>query len=1178
MSDEFAFSKERRAVLEGLPSPMSVYHVARGTYRLILVTDGLCRLLQRNRETIFSDSARRPTPYIHEDDYTKRIDTDAYASMHREVTNYDMYRLRLPDGSYIRVASSGDTERLPDGTHLFYRSYALLTDRDEEKLTRQLVMKQQLARYQEVFDSLSVAVFWKDENRRFIGANRAFLDFVGAESVDEIIGDDGEAFGYLEEKQMFYNDEKNLLAKGVGSDRLHGHMVIKGLRRDIVVSKNVIRSNGKIVGIVGVIEDVTAEYDMRRRANNVRRVIDNVLTGIAVYRIRDGRMTCIEANQVLAAAFGLRREELIGRSFGSLREYFHPAEADCALNDEADFLSGKTDYYKAYRLRGVHGYVWCRLSANSLDTGNSRYIFLTITDISRARAATKAAAMTRRAYETAVNGAGLIVWKYDVQKHCITMMDNKATEVFCERVGLEKQFDNVPYSMFHSLTRESVPGVLRMYSDVEVKGSAECEACFQCKDGTRLYKYLSCTVVEDDDGTPMVAYGIGRDITAEKERMEKYEEEISHLHKTNRPNVIVKGHFDLTGNRIADYATHNEYAVTLPLDYTYDEALAEVLKVISNPEEMAMVKELFNRENLINKFRSGASELTCEYHAKLPDLPSVLVELTADIFETRSGNVECFIYAYDNTQKMLEREIIRNFADLGYEYAALVDIGTLAMVPFKMDYGKKQMAKRQLYYDKELESKISCYVSEVQKDEAMSELSLGNIMATLRTGHLFEYSFTVVLPRKGLQRLRLQATYLSGTRDTIFIAISNITEQYLRDLEQMEELRRAVMEAEKANESRSMFLSSVSHDMRTPLNGIISFTNFALEEPDTSRKQSYLEKIKLSSKLLLNLINDTLELSRIESGKVVLKPEVISTDDLVNSITAGVKVNADTKNVELEVMVDKHMPAQLKVDVLRMQELCLNLLSNAVKFTPSGGNVAFRLEWLEGRTDGMTCRITVRDNGIGISKEFQEKLFEPFSQENAGTGNNVGSGLGLSIVKRYVQLMGGTITVDSEQGRGTTFVMCLPLEAATEKAASKQEEIVEVSFEGMHILLAEDNFLNAEIATILLEEKGATVEHAEDGEVALNKYMDAPGGTYDVILMDLRMPNMNGIQATKEIRKLSRLDSDTIPIVAMTADAYDDDIRRCLEAGMNGHVAKPVDPVKLFSTISRVVGASKKKK
>ena len=389
-------------------------------------------------------------------------------------------------------------------------------------------------------------------------------------------------------------------------------------------------------------------------------------------------------------------------------------------------------------------------------------------------------------------------------------------------------------------------------------------------------------------------------------------------------------------------------------------------------------------------------------------------------------------------------------------------------------------------------------------------------------------------------------------------------------------LMNAAEEADAANKAKSAFLLSMSHDIRTPMNAIIGFTNIALHQNKVSDIHDSLEKVQQSSNHLLSLLNDVLDFSRIESGKVTISPEpvdIIQLTDNVQAIMNGLLYNRDLKfEVHREGLKNPYVLA----DVLRIREVLVNLLGNAVKFTKDGGEITLDISSYPGADEKhIITRYVVQDNGIGMSEEFQKKLFDPFSQEDDANARTQykGTGLGMAITKKYVDMMGGSIAVESKKGAGSTFTVEIPLELPEQVIPSEQKQHLHRDLTGIHVLMAEDNDLNAELATIILEDAGMIVTRASDGKEVVDLFKNQPRGTYDLILMDIMMPNMDGHQAAKAIRALGieRSDAVTIPIIALSANAFIDDIQESLDSGMNDHISKPINTEELIDTITKYI-------
>lgn len=385
------------------------------------------------------------------------------------------------------------------------------------------------------------------------------------------------------------------------------------------------------------------------------------------------------------------------------------------------------------------------------------------------------------------------------------------------------------------------------------------------------------------------------------------------------------------------------------------------------------------------------------------------------------------------------------------------------------------------------------------------------------------------------------------------------------------ELNSAIEQANKANQAKTAFLSSMSHDMRTPLNGIIGFTDFALRTDDPVKKQEYLTNVQKSSSVLLSLINDTLDVSRIESGKVQLNPEYVSAQSIFDNLCLVIASSAAQKHIRFISKLNVTENIEVNIDKLKLQEIFMNLLSNAIKFTPDGGTVSFIVEETGMHDAFRDFKFEIRDTGIGMSREFQEQMYEPFAQEHSSqNGSGTGTGLGLYITKRFIDLMHGSIRVQSEPGNGTAFEVYISAESRIGGTADRETAgLKPYDFTGKCIMIVEDNAFNSEIARTLLEHVGARTVVAENGQQAVNLFEDEPAGTFSAILMDVHMPVMGGYEATRKIRQMGKPDAATVPIIAMTADAYDEDVQNCLKAGMNSHIAKPIDTAVMFSEIDR---------
>ena len=391
---------------------------------------------------------------------------------------------------------------------------------------------------------------------------------------------------------------------------------------------------------------------------------------------------------------------------------------------------------------------------------------------------------------------------------------------------------------------------------------------------------------------------------------------------------------------------------------------------------------------------------------------------------------------------------------------------------------------------------------------------------------------------------------------------------------QMEALKEA-QDANAANIAKTTFLNHMSHDIRTPMNAIVGFTDIAMKRKPDKEVEDCLKKIRQSSEYLMTLINDVLDISRIESGKLEYKPVLVDLRDMTDTVLSIARGYMENRDLNFSVSREELKNPYVMADELRIREVLLNIISNAVKFTKDGGTISFVAENCPGKDEHhLLVRYHISDPGIGMSEEFQTRIFDEFSQENNGARTSYkGTGLGMAIAKQYVDLMGGKIEVSSRQGVGSAFTVEIPLLIAEHVLTEEKEKLrKDIDLHGLHVLLAEDNDLNAEIAIALLEEKGMIVTRTTDGKSALTQFCNTVLGTFDLILMDIMMPEMNGYETTKAIRNLpDRPDGKEIPIIAMTANAFAEDVQAALKAGMDDHVAKPIDMSILISVITKYI-------
>jgi len=601
---------------------------------------------------------------------------------------------------------------------------------------------------------------------------------------------------------------------------------------------------------------------------------------------------------------------------------------------------------------------------------------------------------------------------------------------------------------------------------------------------------------------------------------------------------------------------------------SYDELVERLMREIKGKEDRKSCAELLDRSCLLSTFEKGIRTVTREFRSSPAGQdPLWLQGVTTLSKHPESGDVFSFFALSSIREKKLTEAIINNIVAEQCDYVCCIDAKMQRFVLFipNKRWDGKETVQAGCDYETALNTIFIQYVLPDEQAAYREFMDLSRVLPPLEK----QSSVTALFHSEessGTRVKQLEFSYLDRANGLVALVNTDITETQRQQLEQEERLRRALDHAERANAAKSDFLSSMSHDLRTPLNGVLGFTAFALREKDPQKKQEYLEKIESSGKLLLDLINDTLDLSRIESGKAVPEPEAVMSDELIPAVVTALRPSAELKGVRLTEDLREYRNEPVWADKLKINKIALNLLSNSIKFTPSGGTITITPRC--GGPAGDNCSFVIADTGIGMSEEFMQRMYEPFSQEKRSELiPSPGTGLGLSIVRRYVDLLGGTIAVESHLHQGTRWTVSIPVTKLRGGLEEKPRAAAPGALRGLRVLLCEDNRMNVEIASMLLKDKEMLVEVAENGEDGLERFSASACGYYNAVLMDIQMPVMNGYEAARRIRALDRPDAGTVPIIAMTADAFEESIRGAKDAGMNAYLTKPIEPQKMYETL-----------
>ncbi len=833
------------------------------------------------------------------------------------------------------------------------------------------------------------------------------------------------------------------------------------------------------------------------------------------------------------------------------------------------------------------------------------------------------------------------------------------------------------------------------------------------RDGSYIWIHDLGRRMTVEDGREAIA-SVCLDITAQRRAKERtrelYEKELAYFAELAAAEGRLQGRLNVTGNRLESYLVSPDVALARIGD-TYDETINKLADSAVEAVRGEEIRRTLKRERVLKDFADGKVDYHFEFLSRRGS-GNVFWESTnfRSCLNPETGDVIVFFYTVDVTEKRLQQQLLSKIVELDYDFITQIDLNSDTYRLIILNGAKKSSMPVKGRFQQEIRAFSENHMDESARGEYLKKLDYGYMREQLEEQSLYTF-IAEVRDESGASRVkRFQVFYLSKELECVCVARADVTDVVRREQRQKEELAAALVAAEQANAAKTDFLSRMSHEIRTPMNAIIGMSTIAAKSiGDDEQVADCISKIGISSRFLLSLINDILDMSRIESGKMLLKNEKIPTEEFLNGINSICFAQAEAKGVDYECILDPVLDDYYIGDAMKLQQVLINILSNAVKFTGEGGKVTFSAAQRKRTKNDAVLRFIINDTGVGMSEEFLPHIFEPFTQESIGTTALFGgSGLGLAISKNIVDLMDGKITVRSIKGIGTEFTVDVKLGISEEEklrhnqkkqnynfshlktlvvdddvavcesavatlhemgvraewvdsgrkavdrvkrlwgegryydmilidwkmpemdgietarqirgivgpevtiiivtaydwgaieheakmagvnlliskpmfksslvsafttALGKKEEPAPASeaadydFSGKRVLLVEDNLINTEVAELLLRNKGFEVEKAENGLRALELFNKSQTGYYDAVLMDIRMPIMDGLSAAANIRHLSNADAGTVPIIAMTANAFDDDIEKSKAAGMNAHLAKPIEPERLYQTL-----------
>lgn len=952
---------------------------------------------------------------------------------------------------------------------------------------------------------------------------------------------------------------------------------------------------GKIVNWDGrpahieYILDITKrkEEEIRTKAlkDELQTTFSSIPCGLSIYQFNAGTIVPLFHNPAFYQIMGYSKEHIKMVEQNTSFLGVHPEDVDSLQKEIQKAIAYDSVMRYTYRLYNdrINEYIWIHLEGSvKPQADGTKLLYGVYTDVSEQK---RLELYFQSTIENLPGGVAVVCYEKDGNLKLELLSAGFAAMTDMTLDEAWQLYGQDAMGGVHPEDRQYVTEQLAAYA---TGGGDHFEMEYRLKKGKDHYIWVKNTLslIENGENERRI-YSVYHDMTKEREEKEhlrrQYEKLLLQHYRAPGPDTLVVGHCNVTHNEILEIIDYTGSALLETFGTAREEFFTGLSGLVVDQKEQDLFLNTYLNAPALAAFERGDTEQIVNCFINLPrEKNGRYVQFKVNLVEAPdTGDITGILTVTDVTEQTISERILHRLSSTSYDLVAGVDLANDRYAILTYDKTKRNIPQSPGSYSEQTAALVTVLVDAKDKDYVAKMTAPDYMQKRLEKDGSYSFSYSL-LGKSGkifTKTMTISAVDLRIGR--VCLAQTDVTAVLEADRQAKKSLEDALALAEKASRAKSDFLSTMSHDIRTPMNAIIGMTTLATSHlKDQAYVEDCLKKISVSSKHLLSLINDILDMNKIENSKITLNRLKIFLPEMIKQIGAIMEPQAQAAGVQFQICCEKVKYQYFYGDSLRINQILLNLLSNAIKFTPEGGKVDFLIEEHTAKTPGKAryC-FTVSDTGIGMNEEFLSHIFDPFAR-NTKTEGIEGTGLGLSITKGLIELMDGEIKIESQVDKGSVFCVALeceiapaedriPLQADEADSLLQQEDV----FSGRCFLVAEDNAINAEIICELLAMHGAKSTVKINGAQTVHTFEAAPQGTYDAILMDIQMPEMNGYEATRAIRALGRPDAKTIPVIAMTANAFTEDIQAALDAGMNAHIAKPVDIEILKSTLNRVLGA-----